>query len=63
MRVELLDEIGWTAISLIASPTLWLALLVSWVIGIRRVKRERGLFRSRTHENEAMSSKHFYQGY
>lgn len=49
MRVELLDEIGWTAISLIASPTLWLALLVSWVIGIRRVKRERGLFRSRTH--------------
>jgi hypothetical protein len=49
MRVELFDEIGWTAISLIATPTLWLALLDSWVIGIRRVKRQRGLFRSRTH--------------
>ena len=48
MGVELLDGIGWTAISLFASPILWLAILVSFVLSMRRVKRERNLFRSRT---------------
>ena len=48
MGVELLDGIGWTVISLFASPILWLAVLVSFLLSMRRVKRERNLFRSRT---------------
>jgi len=48
MGVELLDGIGWTVISLFASPILWLAILVSFLLSMRRVKRERNLFRSRT---------------
>ncbi|AFS71356.1 PDZ domain-containing protein [Exiguobacterium antarcticum] len=48
MGVELLDGIGWTAISLFVSPILWLAILVSFLLSMRRVKRERNLFRSRT---------------
>ncbi|MGE6553946.1 PDZ domain-containing protein [Exiguobacterium artemiae] len=48
MSVELLDGIGWTVISLFASPILWLAILVSFLLSVRRVKRERNLFRSRT---------------
>ena len=50
MGVELFDGIGWTVISLIASPILWLAILVSVVIGIRRVRRERNLFRSKSRD-------------
>ncbi len=48
MGVELLDGIGWTAMSFFASPVLWLAILVSFLLSVRRVKRERNLFRSRT---------------
>ncbi|MCT4780927.1 MULTISPECIES: PDZ domain-containing protein [Exiguobacterium] len=48
MGVELLDGIGWTAISFFVSPILWLAILVSFLLSMRRVKRERNLFRSRT---------------
>lgn len=48
MGVELLDGIGWTAMSFFASPVLWLAILVSFLFSVRRVKRERNLFRSRT---------------
>ncbi|MET4653969.1 uncharacterized membrane protein YhaH (DUF805 family) [Exiguobacterium sp. PvP048] len=48
MGVELLDGIGWTVISLFASPILWLAVLVSFLLSMRRIKRERNLFRSRT---------------
>ncbi|WP_114570120.1 PDZ domain-containing protein [Exiguobacterium flavidum] len=43
-----LEAIGFAALSLAASPALWLGVLLSFWIGARRIKRERNLFRSRT---------------
>jgi len=46
--VGTLEAIGFAALSLAASPALWLGVLLSFWIGARRIKRERNLFRSRT---------------
>ena len=62
MGVELFDGIGWTVISFFANPILWLAILVSVVIGIRRVRRERNLFRSKARGQRTDVLETFFPG-